>query len=368
MLFLHQLTLCTCLAALNASPAFADDSFSAYGFDFVRITDPGNRDTNDDELPGARVGGVEYEYSMCVTEVTVAQHLEFVEAYFPLYVIRTGNKVAFSDFTGPLIHAAFGQVSIVPGHQPDEPSEISWEYAARLLNWFHHGKVIEEWAFDTGAYDTSTFTQDHLGNWLHQEKHDPQARFWLPTRDEWMKAGFWDPTKNNGQGGYWQFPNRSDIEPRLGLPSQGGERNAGEREHGFPLPVGSYAQVQSPWGLLDMSGGQTELFESVSFSGDRSRRFRAGSDVNYQRYGDIFSPDLLGRTSTISAIVPEGIRITSAPYHPVDLNQDGRVDFFDVSQFIRWFIDGDDRADFRKDDVHDIDDVRVFLGLAEIGN
>jgi len=48
---------------------------------------------------------------------------------------------------------------------------------------------------------------------------------------------------------------------------------------------------------------------------------------------------------------------------PMDLNADGHVNYFDVSIFIHWFIDNDNRADFRLDGQFDIDDVRVFLGL-----
>ncbi|MCA9275780.1 MAG: SUMF1/EgtB/PvdO family nonheme iron enzyme [Phycisphaerales bacterium] len=351
-----------------ASEGGGDERVSIFGTEFVVVDDPGNRDTNEFEVPlgpEERIGGVDYVYLIAVTEVTVAQHLEFVEAYYPFYVIRTGSELGSAQFSGRAIRVAFGQIHILPGHHPDEPTVMSWEYAARYINWLHNGKIIEDWAFETGVYDTSTFVQDNDGNWLHQESHSPGARFWMPTADEWIKAAYWDPQKNNGAGGYWRYQNGSDIEPRPGLPSEGGERNAGvDNNDGFPLPVGSYPTVMSPWGVLDMAGGQSELFETIPDSGNRYRRGTGGSDFNYWHYDDIFSPDIIGYYVNTSAFVPNGLRLASTAYAPADLNEDGRVDFFDVAQFVRWFLDDDERADFREDQLLNRDDVRVFLGLS----
>lgn len=342
-------------------------SLSMYGYDFALIGDPGNRDTNEFEVPlgpDDRIGGVEYVYRIAVTEVTVAQHLEFVVAYYPFYVKNTGSGIVSPQFRGLAIRVTEDEIFIRPDHDPNEPTEMSWEYAARYINWLHNGKIIEDWAFETGVYDTSTFVQDDDGNWLHQQSHSPGARFWMPTTDEWMKAAYWDPEKNNGEGGYWRYQNSSDTEPRPGLPSEGGERNsrAGNND-GFPLPVGSYPTVISPWGVLDMAGGQSELFETVSGSGNRHQRGTGGSDFNYWHYDDIFSPDIIGYFVERSLISVQGLRLASTMYPPADLNEDGRVNFFDVSRFIRWFVDRDARADLRLDDQFDLDDLRVFLGL-----
>ncbi len=370
-MYSYQLTLCTCFAALGASFASADDSFSAYGFDFVRITDPGNRDTNDEELPhapGIRIGGVNYEFCIADKELTIEQHLEFVIAYYPFYVKETGQTIAFSDMRGPGIDASFGSVAVIPGFDLQEPSSMSWEYAARYLNWLHHGKVVEQWAFQTGVYDVSTFYDDINGDAQHQLDPSPGARYRFPSLDEWTKAAHWDPAKNDGAGGYWLYPNGSDIEPLPGFPHEGGERNAGD-DDAFPLPVCSYPDVQSPWGLYDVSGGENEWTGTARRDRFRDVRINCGSVYSQSAYGDMYSDDLLGFCSEYNAAFGAGLRLaTSFFHHPADLNEDGRVNFFDVSQFIRWFIDGDDRADFRKDDMHDVDDVRVFLGLAEMTN
>jgi len=354
-------------AGLCAGGAFGGDPLSLFGYDFALVGDPGNRDTNDEEVPmypDTRVGGVEYEFRLATTEVTVGQHLEFVIAYYPFYVKNTGSQLGHTAFTDVAIRAAFGQIHIRPGHFEGQPTDMSWEYAARYINWLHHGKVVEDWAFETGVYDTSTFVQDDDGNWQHQAQRNLGARFWMPTKDEWMKAGYWDPNKNNGKGGYWIFQNSSDIEPYPGFPDEGGERNAGDTDE-FPLAVGSYPSVMSPWGMYDMSGGQSEYTETASRLDRLQRRSLAGTGYFYENYGDYDSRDIIAFTSSITTFnSSDGLRVgASGRFHPADLNADGHVNYFDISLFIRWFIDGDERADFRLDGVFDLDDVRVFLGL-----
>jgi formylglycine-generating enzyme required for sulfatase activity len=347
----------------NTVPPENDDQWSIIG-------DPGNRDTNEFEVPLGpedRIGGVDYVYRIGTTEVTVAQHLEFVEAYYQFYIKNSGLGIVSLQFTGLAIIVWQSEIFILSDHYSDEPTQMSWEYAARYINWLHNGKIIEEWAFETGVYDTSTFIQDDDGNWLHQESRSPGARFWMPTIDEWMKAAYWDPNKYNGQGGYWRYQNSSDTEPRPGLPSEGGERNSGvNNQDGFPLPVGSYPTVMSPWGVLDLSGGQTEWFETIPGSGNRYRRGTGGTDYNYWHYDDIFSPDIIGYYVNASAPVIHGLRLATTLYDPADLNEDGRVDYFDISVFIRGFIGNDLMiSDFDSSGSLDLRDIQIFVGFID---
>ncbi|MBO6739964.1 MAG: hypothetical protein JJ916_08910, partial [Phycisphaerales bacterium] len=124
---------------------------------------------------------------------------------------------------------------------------------------------------------------------------------------------------------------------------------------------------RSPWGLFDMAGGEREWTETARREGHRDLRHTKGSEYSDDRYGALFSGDLLWITSETYVNFVYGLRLgTPSALHPADLNADGRVDFFDVSEFVRWFIDGDDRADLRKDGTLDVDDVRVFVGLTEV--
>jgi hypothetical protein len=346
--------------------AFGDEPLVIYGYEYARVGDPGNRATTDEEIPmfpGVRIGAVEYEFSLGIREVSLEEQLEFVQAYYPFHIAKAGGSIADFDLSGEGINAAFGFVELSPGHTPNEPAHIGWEYAARYINWLHHGKVVEAWAFETGVYDASTFVRNDDGVWQHQQHRSPGARFFMPTLDEWTKGAYWDPSKSDGAGGYWRFPNGSDDEPLPGLPSEGGERNAGERPT-FPLGVMSYPDVRSPWGMVDMAGGRRELSETARRVENLSVRRRCGDSFTNWAIGDPYSGDQLGFSTETGIGVPDGLRLAvRSAYHPADLNEDGVLNFFDVSRFIRLFIEGDPRADLRLDQQFNIDDVRVYIGL-----
>lgn len=286
-----------------------------FDYNWATIGDPGNRATLDHEIydpfdffPNPQVGAVNYEYRMATTEVTVGQYFEFVDAYHPYYTENTGNVLGHSDFTGGLIRVAFGEAHIRDGVSHNRAAQMGWEYAARYVNWLHNDKVNEEWAFETGVYDTSTFTKNADGTYNHQETHHPDAKFWIPTRDEWTKAGYWDPELNDGEGGYWQFPDGSNTEL---IPGQ--ERNAGQSDD-FPLDVGSFADVTSPWGLLDMAGGVSEWSGSL-VGGDPFQRFLHGSEYRDVSYGELFPDDMLGWGTATQARLSysgAGLRLASA--------------------------------------------------------
>lgn len=316
----------TIAATLTAGGVAWAGSPPDYDWNWSVIGDPGNRDTLDGEIPvfpgqSARpIGGVNYEFRMATTEVTIGQYIEFVQAYYPSYVANTGHVSGFPDYTGSGIDIGAGGVaSIRPGFTPGRAANMSWEYAARYVNWLHNGKVNDPWAFETGAYDTSTFTENPDGSSNHQAARSQDARFWIPSIDEWTKAAYWDPKKNGPrQGGYWRFQNQSDVEPIPGLlPVDGGERNAGDSSQGFPLDVGSFPHVTSPWGLLDMAGGEAEFLESVVSSGDLGQRYRAGTRFNQDGYGDIFSNDIIGYYRATPVFGSSGLRLASQVPSPV---------------------------------------------------
>ncbi len=305
----HIAPLAPLASLILATTATAGTTPPDYGFNWATIGDPGNRATLDSELGFATtnqyLGSVNYEYRMATTEVTVGQYFEFAQVYAPYYTANTGNDLGFPDFLGWDIRLAWGDISIRSGVSLNKPISMGWEYAARYVNWLHNGKVNAEWAFETGVYDTSTFTQNPDGSWNHQVTRNPDAKFWLPTRDEWTKAGYWDPELNDGEGGYHLFPNGSSEQS---MPET--ERNAGNGSE-YPLDVGSFPDVMSPWGILDMQGGVSEWTESV-FNSDLQRRFMMGSNSWDTAYGELLAGDMLGRMGAGSVFGPAGgIRLVS---------------------------------------------------------
>jgi hypothetical protein len=252
----------------------------SYGIDFVTIGAPGNRHTIPSEVPEApwvQRGAVSYEYRLSRTEITIGQFAEFVTAYQAvrpeLYLSIDASDVGQNTYlrVGP------SGADYNPAHA-QYPNQPSWRMAARFCNWLHNGKVNELWAFESGAYDTSTFGLAPDGfNFTDQFTRSPGARFWIPSINEWVKGTFYDPNRYGaGQGGYWPYTNSSEHVPISGLPGQGGETNAGINvPPGGIMNVGSYPSFQSPWGLLDTSGGTAEFTED--YRPQSTRRWSVGT-------------------------------------------------------------------------------------------
>jgi Sulfatase-modifying factor enzyme 1 len=289
-----------------ASTAHAGPTPS-YGLDFVTIGDPGNRNVNIDEgrrffppyaSEGFTVGQVNYRYRMARTELTVGKWLEFVNSYAPYY----DGPVNDSSFTSQWIwfDNQTGQYSAVAGSE-NYAADMSWRYAARYANWLHNNKGLDQASFESGAYDTSTFGRDGDGNYTDQRERSPGARFWIPNLDEWTKAMHWDPGMNNGEGGYWRYPHSSNLEPVVGPPGQG-ETNAATGQF---YDVGAYADVMSPWGLFDGSGGEREWVEAeVSESG-----WRYLKGTSWALGGSFDEIDRVGFTPPVEA--SGGLRLVS---------------------------------------------------------
>ncbi|MBX3321660.1 MAG: SUMF1/EgtB/PvdO family nonheme iron enzyme [Phycisphaeraceae bacterium] len=293
--------------ALSASPAAAGPT-PDYGIDFVVIGDPGNRHVNFDEgrrfyPPFApedfRVGTVNYKYRMSRTEVTVGQWLEFVNAYRPYY----DGPTNWSEFTSNWIvyDAGLGRYRAIAGAE-NFAANMGWRYAARFCNWLHNGKVGEQWAFENGAYDASTFGRDDNGNYTEQRERNAGAKFWIPSFDEWIKAMHWDPNKDDGEGGYWRYPTSSDDMPIAGPPGSGDTNT----QTGMMYDVGSYPHVTSPWGLLDGSGGVSEWNETVAT--ESGWRFVKGTGANLGQPFDLIDRfNGLGPTSSFPGLRLAGI-------------------------------------------------------------
>lgn len=237
-----------------------------YDWEWATIGDPGNaayiKQTGPDA--GEAVGAVNYRYRIARTEVTASQWSEFATGYAPFLPDLLTYQTQFHGRFNRRRTNPDGSVYYVPiGGTENVGEELGWEFALAFCNWLHNGKVNEQWAFETGAYDlTHTWWNDPDGGTAVPER-SAGARFWLPTEDEWIKAMHYDPNRYGaGEGGYWMYPDSSDTPLIPGYPEDGGETDAG-LDMGDPIahyvPVGSYVDVMSSWGLFDGSGGSREL-------------------------------------------------------------------------------------------------------------
>jgi hypothetical protein len=268
----------------------------SYGMDFMTVGAAGNRATRPDEVPwqpGLQVGSVPYQYRMTHTEVTASQYIGFVRAYAPYWAGAPGDPA----LTGTWIFWQPDRGYYIPPGYENYAADAMWATAARFCNWLHNGESNDRSAFETGVYDMASGARERL----------PGATFWLPTENEWIKSAYYDVNRYGpGEDGYWLYPDRDNDPLIRALPADGGETNAGL---GVLMPVGQYPNAASPWGLLDLSGGDAEWLEThVNVQGGEFRAFRGSMDGGNP--GD--ASDRLDYISEYSfASAPFGIRLCS---------------------------------------------------------
>lgn len=236
-------------------------------------------------------GSVPYEYRIAQTELTTGEWIEFLNTFSDVAAPHPFWPAVPNGYMGAVPDASWSgaglrwQLVNEPNAARTSVYGISWRMAALYCNWLTNGKQSSTASLITGAYDTTTWgeTIDEFGYTLYTdaEHRMPTATYFIPTFDEWLKAAHYDPDRYGpDQGGWWRFSNSSDSPPVPGPPGVG-ETSAGwegPNSIELDLPVGSYASTQSPWGLLDTSGGAAEWCEDYYIP---NFRYYDGSSAMY---------------------------------------------------------------------------------------
>jgi hypothetical protein len=230
--------------------------------DMVPVLDPFNPGNPDNS--GA--GGVNYNFAISRTEVTVRQYCRFLNS-----VAKRSNPVTVALFTNTFRQFSgiktverytnnpnnpnTRNYSYAPAYGQDYlPMEVPWLDAARYCNWMHQGARTNA-DLENGAYPLG----GSLTGWTGIRRN-PSARFYVPSADEWYKAGYYDPNKNGpNQGGYWLTAYRSDNVTTNSSNVLVLETNRANfhTDAGWK-PVGSYTNSPSYYGTYDQVGNSWE--------------------------------------------------------------------------------------------------------------
>ena len=270
-----------CLFLFVAATSFVPPSHGQtppdYDFLWSRIGATGNAPYSGPDETSMNVNGrgrVDYEYRMSTLEVTSGQWLEFLNTYSmsatPPRLFSNRNPVYWGGgvdgtYSGPgrrfILNPNIPNASLLP------VASISFDMSMLYCNWLHNGKGTSPSAIATGAYDTTVIPDGiDIPQSLYPLR-SPDARFWIPSLDEWIKAAHFDPNRyGEGQSGWWTYRNRSEEPgtpgpPGLGTTSAGWE---GDSFGEWRIPLGSYTDQMSPWGLLDTSGATAEWIEEIA--------------------------------------------------------------------------------------------------------
>jgi sulfatase modifying factor 1 len=292
------LILLTCVAMTQAgvradlSGDAVVDFQTTMDMPFITVGNPGNAG----ELSGYGAGGwgpdricgaVDYEFRMGKFEVTAGQYTEFLNAVaatdtYGLYNIKMdiavhsrGCNIQRSGSSGIYTYS-------VGAEWADRPVNfVGWGDATRFANWLNNG-------MPTGSQGDAT-TEDGaycLNGTISSEgliaiEREADARYVVPSEDEWYKAAFYDPALNSGLGGYYDFPMGSDTAPSNYLtdpdPGNNATFNDGDYTVGSPYwttEVGEFENSNSPYGTFDQGGNVREWCDTLYGDG---RELRGGS-------------------------------------------------------------------------------------------
>ncbi len=238
--------------------------------DFVTVGAPGAPGYPGPTNPG---GSVPYLFEISRHEVTNEQYVAFLNAVAGddpnglWSSFQQSNALGGIERTGT---AGNWQYAVKPGMADMPVVYVSFWDALRFANWLHNGQP-------SGAQDATTtedgaYTITAQGVADNDVPRNPGALFAVPTRDEWLKAGYYEDAPST----WYLSPAQSQVLMEGGTPLEDDGNTGNCFAPNFILyDVGSYALSGSPWGTFDQGGNVEEWTEEIRGGG--SARARLGA-------------------------------------------------------------------------------------------
>jgi sulfatase-modifying factor enzyme 1 len=181
---------------------------------FVPVGNPGNPS---DPATVGDFGGVGYSYNIGKFEVTIGQYTKFLNAVAATdtYGLYQSSMATFANIAGIARSGSAGSFTYTAIGSSNRPiAYVDWGDTVRFANWLTNGQPTGMQNLTTtedGSYFINGATSDGA---LALVERKPNARFVLPTENEWYKAAYYDPTPGAGGGdNYWLFPMKSNSFP-----------------------------------------------------------------------------------------------------------------------------------------------------------
>ncbi|MCC6491805.1 MAG: SUMF1/EgtB/PvdO family nonheme iron enzyme [Pirellulales bacterium] len=286
---------------LAASAARADSfgsGTSSFDVEFVAIGHPGNPpDTTGQPSPA---GSVSYAYRIGKYEI-------------PERAIDSANAVGGLGIT-------------LDARGPDKPAtSIDWFEAARFVNWLNTSrghtpayKFIEvpdprrpdvappTLTFALWAPADPGYNPDNLFR-------NSQAKYFLPSADEWYKAAYYDPDA----GAYWNYPTGSNVPPTP-VPSGTAAGTAVVMQPTSSGPAQVFlAGGLSPFGTMAQAGNVSEWEETeLDLTNNSLLGQRGGRGVAWSAFASSSSATFRFGADPATGLGAIGVRVASVIPEP----------------------------------------------------
>lgn len=266
------------LTLLFAGPALRAQSIS---MSYVTVGNPNNAT---DPNTGSIYGSVSYTYEIGEYDVTDSQYCTFLNDVDP-----TGaNALALYSPQGDAeygvtlnLAAADGlKYSVIPGYANMPVVDVDYWDTLRFANWMNNGEGSA--STETGAYTLlggntdGNGTPSNASSLLANPQHNPGAKVWLPSENEWYKAAYYEPATNSEPAEYSAY---AMTEP--GTPGNMVGGGLGEANY---------------YNDTDVNGNGYSVTQSPSYSSSQNYLTPVGSFTNsasyyetYDQSGDVFN-------------------------------------------------------------------------------
>lgn len=277
LLLLCSLSLVAVSSDVDAGIISFGSGANQFNMEFVEIGDAGNAaDTTGSPNPA---GAVSYVYNIGKFEVS----RDMITRYNAEFGTTNSLAITLRDMS------SFG------GNGVDKPaSGVSWNEAARFLNWLNSSMGFQEaYKFTTGGVN------DNIALWVNGDAgfdaanpfRNSLAQYFLPTFDEWYKAAYYDPVSDT----YFNFPTGSDTAPTAVAGGTAANTAVFNGQSSGPADI-TNAGGLSPFGVMGLGGNVFEWQETehdlVNNSPSSARGIRGG--------------DWFGSSSSLSSSVRGG--------------------------------------------------------------
>ncbi len=245
------------------------------------------------------VGRVAYQYKISTYETTNAQYVSFMNAVDPTGANTLGlyNPAMTSQ---PNTFQTAGGIDFISANPAGSKyrsktglanhpvTYVSWLDAARMANWMHNGQTAG--GTETGVYNLT-------GPLTGIIPRSASATIVIPTRDEWYKAAYFQPTSAGGDAdGWWMYPTRSNDLPgnalsgtipnRANYPTSSTGYSVTQTTTFDPSQVyttdaGAFAASASYYGTFDQGGNAAEFTATPSSPQFANTNWTAGGNWRF---------------------------------------------------------------------------------------